>query len=85
MVEFHHPVAWDHACATLLRGSSCRVPGYRLHRRSGQARVIIDGRHFYLGPFGSPESRETYQAIARERQLARGLSREGCGVTAGFG
>lgn len=47
------------------------VPGYRLHRPSGQARVIIDGRHIYLGPFGSPESREKYQAIIREHQAER--------------
>jgi hypothetical protein len=33
-----------------------RVPAYRLHRPSGQARVIINGRHIYLGKFGSPES-----------------------------
>jgi hypothetical protein len=26
------------------------VPGYRRHRASGQAHVIIDGRHIYLGP-----------------------------------
>jgi hypothetical protein len=44
------------------------VPGYCLHRPSGQARVIIDGRHIYLDPFGSPESREKYQTIIREHQ-----------------
>jgi integrase len=37
-----------------------RVPAYRLHRPSGQARVIINGRHIYLGKFGSPESHEEY-------------------------
>jgi len=33
-----------------------RVPNYRLHKPSGQARVIINGQHVYLGEFGSAES-----------------------------
>lgn len=36
---------------------------------SGQARVILDGRHVYLGPYDSPESRAKYQEIVR-RHLA---------------
>ena len=31
------------------------VPSYRLHKPSGQARTIIDGRHIYLGKFNSPD------------------------------
>ena len=39
------------------------VPAYRLHKPSGQARVIIDGKHVYLGVYGSPESREKYARL----------------------
>jgi integrase len=40
-----------------------RVPAYCPHKPSGQARVIIDGEHIYLGPFGSVESREKYARL----------------------
>ena len=43
------------------------VPSYRLHKPSGQARVIIDGEHIYLGPYGSPESHERYARLIAER------------------
>ena len=36
------------------------VPAYRLHKPSGQARVIVNREHIYLGKFGSAESREAY-------------------------
>ena len=39
------------------------IPAYKLHKPSGHARVIIDGRHVYLGPFGSPESHENYARL----------------------
>jgi integrase len=42
------------------------VPSYRLHKASGQARVLIRGRHVYLGKFNSPESREKYQRTLAE-------------------
>ena len=42
------------------------VPAYRLHKPSGQARVIIQGRHVYLGSYGSPESREKYARVIAE-------------------
>lgn len=44
------------------------VPAYKLHKATGQARVIIDGRHRYLGPFGSPESFERYARLVAERK-----------------
>jgi hypothetical protein len=46
---------------------SRRIPSYRLHKPSGQARVIIDRRHIYLGKYGSPESWEKYHRIIAER------------------
>lgn len=47
-----------------------RVPGYLLHKATGQARVRIQGRDVYLGPYGSVESRERYGRILAD--LARG-------------
>jgi integrase len=43
-----------------------RVPSYRLHKRSGQAVVTLDGRDFYLGPFGSVASRAEYDRLVAE-------------------
>ena len=42
------------------------VPAYRLHKPSGQARVIVGGEHIYLGRYGSAESREKYARIIAE-------------------
>jgi integrase len=48
------------------------VPSYRLHKASGQARTIVNGRHIYLGKYGSPESREQYARILVEAALPAG-------------
>lgn len=37
-----------------------RIPSYRLHKPSGRAVVTVNGRDFYLGPYGSAESRQAY-------------------------
>jgi integrase len=42
-------------------------PKYCLHRPSGQARVILNGKHVYLGKFGSTESKSAYARIVAER------------------
>ncbi len=42
------------------------VPSYRLHKASGQARLIINGRHVYLGKYNSPESRQRYARLLAE-------------------
>lgn len=47
-----------------------RVPKYRLHKRSGQALVTLNGRDFYLGPYGSEESKAEYDRLIAEWQLA---------------
>lgn len=49
------------------------VPSYRLHKASGQARTIVNGRHIYLGKFGSPESRQKYARILAETALPAGV------------
>lgn len=48
------------------------VPAYRLHKASGQARTIVNGRHIYLGKYGSPESRQQYARILAEAALPAG-------------
>jgi integrase len=47
------------------------IPAYRLHKASGQARVILAGRHVYLGQHGSPKSHERYAQVVAEH-LRRG-------------
>lgn len=39
------------------------LPKYCLHKPSGLARVIIDGKHVYLGPYGSEESHAAYTKL----------------------
>ncbi|MDB4680157.1 MAG: hypothetical protein P8M30_00510 [Planctomycetaceae bacterium] len=48
---------------------SKRFPKYSLHKASGQARVCIDGRDQYLGPYESPESRTRYRELIDKWQL----------------
>jgi integrase len=45
---------------------NARVPSYRLHKPSGQARVIVNREHIYLGKYGSAESREKYARLIAE-------------------
>lgn len=45
---------------------SKKKPAYTLHKRSGQARVRIDGKDHYLGEYGSPESRERYDELIED-------------------
>jgi integrase len=42
------------------------IPTYQLLRATGQARTIIDGKDYYLGPHGSPESRQRYEELVRK-------------------
>lgn len=43
-----------------------RIPSYRFHKASGQAVVVLNGRSFYLGVFGTPESKAEYQRLIGE-------------------
>ena len=49
-------------------------PAYRLHKPSGQARVIVHGKHTYLGKYGSAESRQEYSRILAELSAEGGSS-----------
>ena len=52
---------------------SRRIPSYRLHKPSGRAVVTLDGHDFYLGPYGSQQSRAEYERLVGE-WLAGGRS-----------
>ena len=43
-----------------------RIPKYSLHKSSGRARVILNGRHIFLGKYGSEESLERYNRLVAE-------------------
>jgi hypothetical protein len=63
-----------------------RTPSYRLHKPTGQAVVTLNGRDFYLGKFGSPESRGEYDRLVAEwltngRTLSRPASPNGSDLT----
>ena len=52
-------------------------PKYQKHRASGQAVVTLDGKDFYLGPYGSKASRVEYDRrvgewLANGRRLVYG-------------
>lgn len=54
---------------------SPHIPSYRLHKSTGQARVIIDGNHVYLGKYNTQESRERYDRLIAE-WLSRGRTQQ---------
>src|SRR5690349_9649666 len=39
------------------------TPGYLVHKRSGRAFVVIDGRQIPLGRANTPESRDAYDRV----------------------
>jgi len=48
-----------------------RNPSYRLHKPSRQAVVTLAGNDHYLGPHGSPESRQAYERLVAEWLASR--------------
>ncbi len=43
-----------------------RLPSYRLHKKSGQAVVTLNGKDHYLGPHGSKSSKQQYDRLISE-------------------
>lgn len=43
-----------------------RPPAYCHHKPTGQARVRISGKDYYLGSYGSQESRDRYAEVVSE-------------------
>jgi hypothetical protein len=39
---------------------------YRLHRASGRAFVVLEGKRVYLGKFGTEESKQRYRIVLAE-------------------
>ena len=48
-----------------------RIPKYGLHKATGQARVVLDGRSHYLGKYGTEESRREYERAVGEWLTSR--------------
>jgi integrase len=47
------------------------LPSYTLHKPTALARVRVAGRDLYLGPYGSPESRQRYARLLAELAAPR--------------
>ena len=43
-----------------------RVPSYRRHKPSGQAVVTLNGHDYYLGRYGTKQSKAEYQRLVGE-------------------
>lgn len=43
-----------------------QTPSYRLHKPSGRAVVTLDGKDFYVGPYGTKTSRYEYDRLIAE-------------------
>lgn len=50
-----------------------KVPSYRLHKPTNQAIVVIRGKMFYLGRYGSIDSHAEYNRLIAE-WLAQGAA-----------
>ena len=59
-----------------------RLPKYSLHKATGLARVAIDGRDHYLGPYDSDASRAEYSRLIDAWRLRR-KARRNVGLTIG--
>ncbi|MCX5658225.1 MAG: site-specific integrase [Planctomycetota bacterium] len=63
-------------------------PTYRRHKASGRALVTLNGTDFYLGSYGSPESKSEYQRLIAEylaanRHHPQAAGSPGTGANAG--
>jgi integrase len=56
-----------------MKKRALRTPSYCLHKATGQAVVRIDGKDYYLGKYGTPESRAAY-----DRTIAEWLANGRC-------
>ncbi len=48
------------------------IPSYLRHKATGQARVILGGKTYYLGPYKSAESRAEYRRLCAEWDASNG-------------
>lgn len=61
--------------------SKGKIPSYRLHARTGQAAVTLDGKDRYLDKHDRPESRKQYNRLIAE-WLAAGRTTTGAAAVA---
>jgi hypothetical protein len=66
--EIQYTVLDKPESAAMSRPRKGAVPTYRLHKARNCAVVTIDGHDHYLGPFGSPSSKQKYAALIRAWQ-----------------
>ena len=52
------------------------IPKLRLHKASGNAAVMLDGKYLYLGKYGTAEAQERYDRLIAE-WLAKGRRASG--------
>src|SRR5262245_46103441 len=50
----------------MARLKSGSIPSYRHYKRTNQAVVTINGKDHYLGEYGSPASRQSYDRLIAE-------------------
>lgn len=58
----------------MKRGRSLSAPSYRLHKSTGQARVTINGKTYYLGKYGSDASRQLYKLLLADKWAMPGAT-----------
>ena len=58
-----------------------KYPGYVLHKASGQAVIRIKGKDYYLGRYGSPESKEKYHRLVAESMVCKNFGVEKNGIS----
>ena len=55
-----------------VRKKNRRVPSLRLHKASGQAYVVLNGKAVYCGKHGTPEAEQQYHKVIAECLAADG-------------
>ena len=69
----------------MKRGRSKSAPKYRLHKRSGQAVVSINGKDIYLGKHSTEESQQRYRAAIADHWASANRSTQGIDSEAKWG
>jgi len=56
----------DYALVDRKRAQMSKEPGYRRHKATGQAYVRLGGKCYYLGTYGTKDSKEAYNRLKSE-------------------
>jgi len=49
-----------------------KIPSYRRHKPSKQTVVTLNGKDFYLGPYGTKESHDNYRKLVADYLKMKG-------------